>query len=69
MPMVSLSSDVALVPKDPVPTERPHPVRAVPCPLCWSRQGEKHSCKALGGSEVILGAGWADSEMHLVLVP
>ena len=67
--MLSLSSDVALVPKDPAPLDRPHPVRTVPCPLCWSRQSEKHTCKAIGGSEVILGVGWADSEMRLVLAP
>lgn len=68
MPMVSLSSDVALVPKDPVPVDRPHPVRTVPCPLCCSRQGEKHPCKGLGGSEVILGVGWADSSVTFVTV-
>ena len=67
--LVSLSSDVALVAKAPAPTERPHPIRTVPCPLCWSRQLESHTCKALGGSEVILGVQYADSSMHLVLAP
>jgi hypothetical protein len=66
---LSLLSDVELVPKDPPPAQRPHPVRAVPCPLCWSRQGESHSCKAIGGSEVVLGVSYADSSMRMVLAP
>jgi hypothetical protein len=67
--MVVLQSDVPLVPKDPGPLDRPHPVRTVPCPLCWSRQAESHPCKAIGGSEVILGVGYADSSMRVLLVP
>jgi hypothetical protein len=67
--MVHLLSDADLVPKDPVPEVRPHPVRTVPCPLCWSRQGESHSCKAVGGSQVILGVEYADSSMRVVLAP
>jgi hypothetical protein len=64
--MVSLSSDVALVAKEPAPAPRPNPSRDLHCPLCWSREPESHTCKALGGSEVILAVGYADSEMSLV---
>jgi hypothetical protein len=67
--MISLSSDVALVPKDPAPVPGPHPVRTIPCPLCWVRQPELHPCQALGGSEVILGVGYADSSMRVLLAP
>jgi hypothetical protein len=64
--MVVLQSDVALVPRDPVPATRPHPVRTVPCPLCCSRQGESHPCKAIGGSDVVLVVNYADSAVSLV---
>lgn len=67
--MVVLQSDVALVPKDPPITDRPHPVRTIPCPLCWSREGESHSCKAIGGSDVVLDVNYADSSMRVILVP
>jgi hypothetical protein len=66
MQVLSLLSDIELVPKDPAPLPQRNLARPILCPLCHSRQDESHYCHGLGRSEVILGVGYADSEMRLV---